>query len=68
MVLVVLAEAAGEEDVVYTIRDAGVIAGLVIVDVAYVSVEVAYDDSGSAEVDDIVDEAVVDEMATQNSS
>jgi len=64
-VLVVLAEVAGVEDAVYTIEDVGVMAKLVNVDVAYVGVEGAADASGNAEVVGELDDAGVDETATQ---
>ena len=66
--LVVLAEIAGEEDVAYTIREAGVTAKLVIVDVVYVGADGVADVSGNAEVVWELDEAGVGEMATQYSS
>jgi len=67
-VLVVLAEVAGEEDVEYTIREAGVTAKLVIVDVVYVCADGVADEFGNAEVVGELDEAGADEMATQYSS
>ena len=66
--LVVLAEVAGELDVAYTIREAGVTAKLVIVDVVYVGADGVADVSGNAEVAGELDEAAADEMATQYSS